>query len=82
MKKIICFIVGHRYCEIALQHGWEDCERCCRCVHCEAYPKPSTIPEYWQDLKWRLRRHVKDPIRHRWQRFTDKFRKPSDDVPF
>lgn len=75
VKKSYCYLFGHDWNEIALEHYYFDCERCGHEESIgEPYPGNGVIP----DCYYRLRNKVRDI----WFRLTLKFGKHDDDVPF
>jgi hypothetical protein len=78
MKLAICFIIGHKWNEVAFWHGYADCERCHLCTPISD-SEPFTIRSW---LWWR-----KYYVNRWWRELKDKAREwcrpPSDDdVPF
>lgn len=72
MKKLICFLIGHRYDKFALDNGVEYCTRCKYEDNalCDSLPEMARILRWWFIHATRIRNMI-DRARHWIRRCPD-----------
>ena len=82
LKKLICYTLGHKYNNIALEHGYLDCGRCHKSAHYDEDLEGEECYIWWHKKIWRIKefyRNLKWKIRNWWKY---KVKKEDDSVPF
>ena len=82
LKKFVCYIFGHKYDNIALEHGYLYCQRCFKDAHYDEDLEGEEFHNWWSKKTWKIKQKFRDykwKIRNWWKY---KVRKEDDSVPF